>query len=91
MADVLENAITSAQDAVAKQGDTVRSLKASLKEGKLEKVRACDIGRSSETAISRSRPAPTPARPPWPQSAVDEAIKKLAALKVELDAAQKAS
>jgi hypothetical protein len=37
MAD-LEQQIQDAQAAVAKQGDTVRSLKASLKEGKVEKV-----------------------------------------------------
>lgn len=39
MVQELEQAIVVAQDAVAKQGDTVRSLKASLKDGKIEKVR----------------------------------------------------
>jgi hypothetical protein len=34
----LEEAITLAQEAVSKQGDTVRSLKASAKDGKAEKV-----------------------------------------------------
>ena len=35
----LEKAYLDAQEAVTKQGDTVRSLKASLKEGKVQKVR----------------------------------------------------
>lgn len=39
MAEQLEQAIQAAQDEVTKQGDTVRSLKASLKDGKVEKVR----------------------------------------------------
>ena len=34
----LEQDLTVAQAAVTRQGDTVRSLKASLKEGKAEKV-----------------------------------------------------
>ena len=42
MVQELEQAIVVAQDAVAKQGDTVRSLKASLKDGKIEKVRQAD-------------------------------------------------
>ena len=39
MADDLVVAIQSIQDAVTKQADTVRSLKAEVKEGKREKVR----------------------------------------------------
>ena len=35
----LAAAILAAEEAVAKQGDIVRSLKASLKDGKVEKVR----------------------------------------------------
>lgn len=38
MSEALEKAIQEAQEAVTKQGDTVRSLKASLKDGKAEKV-----------------------------------------------------
>ena len=38
MADELEKAVTDALEAVAKQGDIVRSLKSSLKEQKAEKV-----------------------------------------------------
>lgn len=38
MAEQLEQAVQAAQEAVTKQGDTVRSLKASLKEGKIEKA-----------------------------------------------------
>lgn len=38
MAEQLELAIQQAQEAVTRQGDTVRSLKASLKDGKAEKV-----------------------------------------------------
>ena len=38
-AQQLEEAISLAQEAVSKQGDTVRSLKASAKDGKAEKVR----------------------------------------------------
>lgn len=38
-AEELEAAVLAAQEAVNKQGDTVRSLKAELKEGKVEKVR----------------------------------------------------
>lgn len=34
----LQQAIEAAQEAVTKQGDTVRSLKAELKDGKVEKV-----------------------------------------------------
>ena len=34
----LQSEIQLAQEAVAKQGDTVRSLKASVKDGKAEKV-----------------------------------------------------
>ncbi len=37
-AEELEKQIQEAQDAVTKQGDTVRSLKASLKDGKAEKA-----------------------------------------------------
>lgn len=37
-AEALEKAVEEAQAAVAKQGDTVRSLKAELKEGKIEKT-----------------------------------------------------
>jgi glycyl-tRNA synthetase len=40
MTEQLEAAVVAAQDAVTKQGDTVRSLKASVKEGKLQKVHA---------------------------------------------------
>lgn len=39
LADELQRAAVQAQAAAAKQGDTVRSLKASLKDGKVEKVR----------------------------------------------------
>lgn len=38
--ELLEQAFLAAQEAVQKQGDTVRSLKASLKDGKVERVRA---------------------------------------------------
>jgi hypothetical protein len=38
--EALEAAIKAAQEAVTYQGDTVRSIKASAKEGKAEKVRA---------------------------------------------------
>lgn len=38
LADELQGAAVQAQAVAAKQGDTVRSLKASLKEGKAEKV-----------------------------------------------------
>lgn len=36
----MDDPIAKAQAAVTKQGDTVRSLKAELKEGKVEKVSA---------------------------------------------------
>ena len=36
---VLENEFLLAQEAVGKQGDVVRSLKAQLKDGKVERVR----------------------------------------------------
>ena len=39
LADELQALAIQAQAAAAKQGDTVRSLKASLKDGKAEKVR----------------------------------------------------
>ena len=38
LADELQAVAVQAQAATAKQGDTVRSLKASLKDGKVEKV-----------------------------------------------------
>lgn len=38
MADVLQSEIVAGEEAIMKQGDTVRSMKASLKEGKAEKV-----------------------------------------------------
>lgn len=38
LADELQGIAIQAQAAAAKQGDTVRSLKASLKDGKAEKV-----------------------------------------------------
>lgn len=38
MTTELEQQIAAAQEAVTKQGDTVRSLKASAKEGKAEKA-----------------------------------------------------
>lgn len=38
MAAQLEKGIDAAQEAVSKQGDSVRSLKALLKDGKAEKV-----------------------------------------------------
>jgi hypothetical protein len=37
-AQELEAAVSAAVEAITKQGDTVRSLKAQLKEGKIEKV-----------------------------------------------------
>lgn len=37
----LEEVYLAAQEAVTKQGDTVRALKASLKDGKVEKVSLC--------------------------------------------------
>ncbi len=40
LADELQGLAVQAQAAAAKQGDTVRSLKASLKDGKAEKVRS---------------------------------------------------
>ena len=39
LVDELQGAAVQAQAAAAKQGDTVRSLKASAKDGKAEKVR----------------------------------------------------
>ena len=44
-------AIQSAQDAVTKQADTVRSLKAEVKEGKRDKViGSCDLINGAATA-----------------------------------------
>jgi hypothetical protein len=42
-AEELAKAVADAQEAVTKQGDTVRSLKASLKDGKVDKVRTSGI------------------------------------------------
>jgi hypothetical protein len=71
MADALAAAIEAAQAEVTKQGDTVRSLKASLKDGKAEKVRA-GVGEAGMRG-SADRPAEPPralvCRPTWtPQS-----------------------
>jgi microcystin degradation protein MlrC len=50
MAEELEKAIQAAQEDVAKQGDVVRSLKASLKDGKAEKVLYCMIAQGFPAA-----------------------------------------
>ncbi len=55
MAEELEKGIQAAQEEVTKQGDVVRSLKASLKDGKAEKVlynmgRMCPICAASINA-----------------------------------------
>ena len=49
LADELQGLAVQAQAAAAKQGDTVRSLKASLKDGKAEKV--SDAARSMSVTI----------------------------------------
>jgi len=50
----LEGDIQKAQEAVGYQGDSVRSLKASAKEGKADKVRGClGCARVSSTARVR--------------------------------------
>ena len=54
MAEELEQAITAAQEAVTRQGDTVRSLKASLKDGAIQKVGApALLARSQRAALLR--------------------------------------
>lgn len=97
MADVLEAKIADLQGAVAKQGDTVRSLKASAKDGNAEKVRCSWRLGSRGWAPDQPgrRPCPRPCSPPAlssssaPQADVDAAIAKLQELKIELDGAQK--
>ena len=55
-------AIQSAQDAVTKQADTVRSLKAEVKEGKRDKViGSCDLIVGAVTAST----VPIPRRLRW--------------------------
>ena len=43
-AGVLETAFLQAQETVGRQGDIVRSLKAQLKDGKVERVSQCGFG-----------------------------------------------
>lgn len=79
MAEELEKVVAAMQEAVTKQGDTVRSLKASLKEGKTEKVEF-QLRRLLYRNVQNQRIA---------QASVDAAIAKLQELKVELDGKQK--
>ena len=67
--------VAAAQLAVTRQGDTVRSLKASLKEGKAEKVSTGDLCSMLNAAVRRRHgcielgqcfPTPVAAASPWP-------------------------
>ena len=94
MADVaaLEAAVAAAREGVTKQGDTVRSLKADLKEGKVDRVRSHPSGVGATAAAHHPPPPPrtSPARrPPPPQAAVDAAIEALKNMKLDMERQQK--
>lgn len=85
----LEQVILQAQEAVQVQGDTVRSLKAQLKDGKAEKVG--NPGQNSPIQPLKLRAHHSPRLSCIAQAEVDQAIKKLSELKLELGEAQKVS
>ena len=87
LVDELQAVAIQAQAAAAKQGDTVRSLKASLKDGKADKVGFDAYMIHTQDAWSFS-PMPT-YRLTGEQSEVDAAIQQLKNLKAEADVAQK--
>ncbi len=97
--DDLEKRIQAAEAAVATQGDTVRSLKAGLKDKSIEKVRAHDhrgptpplpTSASSRRAVRQKGQAiDAPMLLRASQSEVDAAILKLKDLKVAAEQLQK--
>ena len=87
LADELQAVAIQAQAAAAKQGDTVRSLKASLKDGKADKV-----GFNAYMMHNHHADIFPPVRTYClcgEQSEVDAAIQQLKNLKTEADVAQK--
>ena len=81
LVDELQALAIQAQAAAVKQGDTVRSLKASQKDGKAEKV--CG------TAQRCRGLKPVPNLYVAPQNEVDAAIQRLKTMKAEAEVAQK--
>lgn len=81
----LQEAVDRAQEAVARQGDIVRGLKAEVKDGRVVRVGCAPAHLHLAGATAASRGACSSPPSPLLQAAVDEAIEALKNLKIDLD------
>eukprot|EP00877_Chromochloris_zofingiensis_P008693 jgi/Chrzof1/4077/Cz13g19110.t1 len=86
MSEQLDQQILAAQEAVTKQGDTVRSLKAGKKDGKVEQVLTTLL-----TSYNILPAMGVTAHVCVAQAEIDAAIQQLKELKLELEEKQKSS
>lgn len=84
MSEQLDQQILAAQEAVTKQGDTVRSLKAGKKDGKVEQVLTTLL-----TSYNILPAMGVTAHVCVAQAEIDAAIQQLKELKLELEEKQK--